>query len=153
MRGRKLKTIFLVSMIFSEKADSVILLGFECSINTQNLNKIVGAIFEKIKIINFFLMWTTLNFRVRVKNINKGSGYLRDDTRYRFRTRSVDCFKQETHYERPARHVTSRHVTSRHGPNGPNGKQLRVTHYERPARRGTSRHGTALMVVMESKWE
>ena len=54
----------------------------------------------------------------------------------------VDCFtpvatvmpvnssvqlKQETHYERPARH----------GPNGFNGKQLRVTHYERPARHGS----------------
>ena len=55
MRDRKLKTIVLVSRIFSEKADNVILLGFECTINTQNLNKIVGAIFEKIKILNFFL--------------------------------------------------------------------------------------------------
>ena len=40
---------------FSEKADSVILLGFECTINTQNLNKIVGAIFQKIEILIFFL--------------------------------------------------------------------------------------------------
>ena len=30
------------------------LLGFECTINPQNLIKIVGAIFEKIKILNFF---------------------------------------------------------------------------------------------------
>ena len=30
------------------------MLGFECSINPQNLNKIVGAIFEKIEILNFF---------------------------------------------------------------------------------------------------
>ena len=36
VRDRKLKTIFLVSRIFPEKADSVILLGFECTINTQN---------------------------------------------------------------------------------------------------------------------
>ena len=50
---QKLNTIFLVSMIFPEKADSVILLGFECTINTQNLNKIVGAIFEKIEILIF----------------------------------------------------------------------------------------------------
>ena len=28
--GQKIKTIFLVSGIFPEKADSVILLGFEC---------------------------------------------------------------------------------------------------------------------------
>ena len=32
---RKLKTIFIVSGIFPGKADSVILLGFECTINPQ----------------------------------------------------------------------------------------------------------------------
>ena len=42
---RKLKTIFPVSGIFSGKADSVILLGFECTLNPQNLIKIVIAIF------------------------------------------------------------------------------------------------------------
>ena len=31
------------------------MLGFECTINPQNLNKIVRAIFEKIEILNFFL--------------------------------------------------------------------------------------------------
>ena len=62
--GRKFKTIFLVSGIFPGKADSVILLGFECTINLQHLIKIVEAIFEKI---NFFLVWTTLNFRGRGK--------------------------------------------------------------------------------------
>ena len=45
----------------------VILLGFECTVNPQNLIKIVGAIFEEIKILNFFLMWTTLNFEGRSK--------------------------------------------------------------------------------------
>ena len=44
---RKLKTIF------PGKADSVILLGFECAINPQNLIKIVRAIFEKFEILNF----------------------------------------------------------------------------------------------------
>ena len=53
---QKIKTTFLVSGIFSGKADSVMLLGFECTINPQNLIKIVVAIFEKIKIFNFFLM-------------------------------------------------------------------------------------------------
>ena len=53
MRDRKLKTIFLVSRVFPGKADSVILLGFECTINTQNVNKIVRVIFEKIEF--FFL--------------------------------------------------------------------------------------------------
>ena len=53
---RKLKTIFLVSGIIPGKADSVILLGFECTINPQNLIKIVvRAIFEKFEILNFFL--------------------------------------------------------------------------------------------------
>ena len=60
MTDRKLKTIFLVSGIFPGKADSVILLG---TINPQNLIKIVRAIFEKIEILIFFLMQTTLNFR------------------------------------------------------------------------------------------
>ena len=45
LRDRKVKTIFLVSRFFPGKADSVILLDFECTINTQNLNKIVRAIF------------------------------------------------------------------------------------------------------------
>ena len=71
MTGRKFKTIFLVSGIFSGKADNVILLGFECSINPQNLIKIVGAIFEKIKFFIFFLVITTLNFRGRRKTKKK----------------------------------------------------------------------------------
>ena len=35
---------------------SDVLLGFECTINLQNLIKIDGAILEKIKFFNFFLM-------------------------------------------------------------------------------------------------
>ena len=53
--GQKIN-IFLVSGIFPGKADSVIFLGFEYTTNPENLIKIVGAIFEKIKIFNFFLM-------------------------------------------------------------------------------------------------
>ena len=49
-------------MIFSGKAVIVILLGFQCAIDPQNLNEIVIAIFEKIEILNVFHMWTTLNF-------------------------------------------------------------------------------------------
>ena len=37
-------------------------------------------------------MWTTLNFRGRGK-LKKDSRYLREDTRYRFWTRSVDWFR------------------------------------------------------------
>ena len=54
--GQKIKTIFLVSGIFPGKAGSGVLLDFEYTINPQNLIKIVGAIFEKIKIFNFFVM-------------------------------------------------------------------------------------------------
>ena len=46
--------MFLVSGIFPEKADSVILLGFEYTINPENLIKIVAATFEKIKIFMLF---------------------------------------------------------------------------------------------------
>ena len=63
--GATLKTIFLVSGIFPGKADSVILLGFECTINLQNLIKIVLAIFQKIKIFNFFLCELPLILGVR----------------------------------------------------------------------------------------
>ena len=45
------KNFFLVSGIFPGKADSTILLGSECTINPQNVIKIVGAIFEEIKIL------------------------------------------------------------------------------------------------------
>ena len=54
--GQKIKNYFPVSGIFLGKADSVILLGFKCTINPQNLIKIVKAIFEKFKILIFFLM-------------------------------------------------------------------------------------------------
>ena len=43
------------------------MLGFECTINSQNFIKIAGAIFEKMKILIFFLMWTNLNFEGRSK--------------------------------------------------------------------------------------
>ena len=51
---RKLKMIFLVSGIFPGKADSVILF-FECTINPEDLIKIVRAMLEKFEILNFFL--------------------------------------------------------------------------------------------------
>ena len=53
---RKLKTIFLVSSIFRESRQCHIVgLRIQATINTQNLNKIVRAIFEIIEILNFFL--------------------------------------------------------------------------------------------------
>ena len=52
---QKMKNYFSSTGIFPGNADSVILLGFEYAINPQNLIKIVGAIFEKIENLNFFL--------------------------------------------------------------------------------------------------
>ena len=64
-RTENKKTIFLVSGIFfSGKTESIRLLRFECAINPQNLMKIVGAIFEKIKILHFFLCELPLILRV-----------------------------------------------------------------------------------------
>ena len=69
--GQKIKNYLFSFRDFPGKDDSVILLGFECTINPQNLIKIVRAIFEKFEILIFFLMWTTLNFRGRGKTRKK----------------------------------------------------------------------------------
>ena len=53
---QKIKNYFSSFKDFPGKADGVILLGFECTINTQNLNKIGRAIFDKIEILILFLM-------------------------------------------------------------------------------------------------
>ena len=53
--GQKLKNYFSSLRDFSGKADRVILLGFECTINLQHLNKIVRAVFEKFEILIFSL--------------------------------------------------------------------------------------------------
>ena len=60
--------------------------------NPENLIKIVGAIYEKIKFFNFFLMWTTLNFRGRGKT-KSGSWYFHVDSRYRIWMNSVNWFR------------------------------------------------------------
>ena len=44
------KNIIIVTRIFPGKTDSAILLRFEFKLNPQNLIKIVGAIFGKMKI-------------------------------------------------------------------------------------------------------
>ena len=47
---QKIKNYFFsFKDFFPGKADSVKLLHFGCTINPQNLNRIVGAIFEKIE--------------------------------------------------------------------------------------------------------
>ena len=50
--GQKIKNNFSSQEFFRGRAESVILLGFECTINPQNLIKIDGAIFEKIKFLS-----------------------------------------------------------------------------------------------------
>ena len=55
------------------------MLVFECTINPQNFMKIIGAIFEKMKILNFFLCELPKMLRVdqkqkkRARNICKGT--------------------------------------------------------------------------------
>ena len=68
---RKLKNIFLVRKIFPGKTDSAIFLGFECTINPQHVIKILGAIFEKMKILYFFLRELPLILRVDRKRKKK----------------------------------------------------------------------------------
>ena len=55
MRDRKLKTIFLVSRNFPEKADSVIVLGFECTIHTKFKTKSLEPFLINSKFKIFFL--------------------------------------------------------------------------------------------------
>ena len=50
---------FSVSGIFSGKAKSVTLLGFECTVNPQNFINFVGAIFEKKR---NFIIFSYVNF-------------------------------------------------------------------------------------------
>ena len=92
--GQKIKNYFSSFRDFSEKADSVILLRFECTINPLSSIKIVGAIFEKINISNFFVMWTTLNFRSRGKTKKTSSRYLQEGPRYRIWMRLVSWFRR-----------------------------------------------------------
>ena len=82
---QKIKNNFSSLDDFSGKADSVIVLGFECTINTQNLMKIVEAVFQKTKILYFFLMWTNPKKK-------KSRKYLQGDSRYRIWTRLVNWF-------------------------------------------------------------
>ena len=56
--------IFSVSGNLLGKVDSVILLGFECTRNPQNVIKFVEAISEKIEILIFFLRKLSLIWRV-----------------------------------------------------------------------------------------
>ena len=48
----------------------------ECTINTQNLNKNVGAIFEKIEMLNFFLCELPLILGIWRKLKKNGTRYL-----------------------------------------------------------------------------
>ena len=90
---QKIKNYFSSFRVFPGKADSFILLGFECTINPQNSIKIVGAVFEKIKNFYFFCHVKYPQFRGRAKTKTTGSRYLQENPRYRILTRSVDWFR------------------------------------------------------------
>ena len=75
-RSHRKVLFFPVSGIFSGKAECVTFLGFECTVNPQNLVKIVRAIFEKMKmkILNFFLCELPLILRVDRKREKRARG-------------------------------------------------------------------------------
>ena len=80
--GQKTKNYFSNFRDFPGKANSVVLLGFECTINPPNVIKIVWTIFEKIKILIFLSCELPLILGVGEK-LKPGSGYLQEDPRYR----------------------------------------------------------------------
>ena len=94
---------FYLQGFFSGKADSVILLGFEYTINAQNWIKIVVAFLRKSKFLIFFSCELLLNLEVGGK-LKIGSRYIQESLIYRIWTRSVDWFRL---YDRRR---TGRHV-------------------------------------------
>ena len=69
---KKFKNIYLIQKFFQEKLIVSYCWDVEYTINLQNLMKIVGAIFEKMKNLNVFLMWISINFESRSKTKKKG---------------------------------------------------------------------------------
>ena len=63
MTDRKFKKK-IIFKDFPGIADSIILLRLECTINPQNFMNIVETIFEKRKILNYFLMRLPLILKV-----------------------------------------------------------------------------------------
>ena len=93
MTDRKLKTIFLVSKIFPRKVYSVILLGFECTINPQNLNKSLEPFLRNSKFWIFFLCELPLILGVGGKLRKRLEIFTWGPYIYRIWTRSVDWFR------------------------------------------------------------
>ena len=91
------------------------LLGLECTINPKYFNKIVGAIFEKIKIFYFFFLCELtliLGVEEKLKKKKNCLRYLRVDPRYQFWMRSVNWFRLYIR-RRTGRH-THRHFFIKH---------------------------------------
>ena len=78
--GKIQKIFFLPSGNSQIKSYSVKLLGLECSSNPQNFMKIVGAIFERMKIFYFLLCELPLILRADKKT---GRRCFQRDYRYR----------------------------------------------------------------------
>ena len=91
---QKIRKYFSSFRDFCGKSRQCHILGFECTINSENLIKIFGAIFEKLKILNIFLMWTTLHFGDRSKTKKLGTDICKGTPRYRMWTRLVSWLKR-----------------------------------------------------------
>ena len=80
--GQKIKNYFTSFRDFSGKSRQCHILRLRMYYKSYNLIKIVGAIFEKIKIFNFFSCELRLILGVGGK-LKNSSRYLQEDSRYR----------------------------------------------------------------------
>ena len=81
----------LVSRICPWKADSIILLGFECT--PTKFNQYRWSHFWENQNFKFFLMRTALNFGGNSKTERTGRRYLQGDSTYRIWTRLVSWLR------------------------------------------------------------
>ena len=82
--GQKIKNYYSSFRNFSGKSRWCHIVGLRmyCTINPENLFKIVGAIFDKTEILNFFLCELPLILGVG-KKLKNDSRYLHEDRRYK----------------------------------------------------------------------
>ena len=89
----KIKKYFSSFRDFSGKIRWCHIVGLRMYYKHTKFNQNRWSHFSENQKFLFFLMWTTLNFRVRVKTENKGSRYLREDPRYIFWMRLMSWFR------------------------------------------------------------
>ena len=86
-QSHRIVKFFTVSGIFSGKAESVTLVGFECTVNLQNLINFDGAIFDKIENFNFFLCELPI-----ILSVGRKQKYAQENLIYRIWMRLISWF-------------------------------------------------------------